>query len=124
MGPRRWIDGERAGLRIVVPEGQGGRYTLSFTAAAFSQPRRLSLAWAGGAAFWQAEVAASRIDSYSVPVELAAGSNLLRLTTDGYAAPNDLDPNAGGARELSVSLGAVRLVVGGDDVCGQAASKR
>lgn len=46
----------------------------------------------------------------TMPLELAAGTNLLRLTTDGYTAPNDLDPNTGDARELSVSLGVVRVV--------------
>jgi hypothetical protein len=105
---RRWIDKDRATLRLVVPAGQAGRYAFNFSAAAFARPRRMSLAL-GGVQAWQQQIP-TVVTSYSVPLDLKEGTNILVLTVpDGYDSPASLGLDAKDYRNLSITLGGLSL---------------
>ncbi len=108
-GPRRWIEKARATLRIIVPRGQAGGYTLSFDAAAFAQPRRLVIS-KDGAEIGQQSVASDALKPYSFSFDLQEGTNFLILTVpDGYASPAALGLDKSDIRDLSITLGNLRL---------------
>ncbi len=108
QGLRRWMDKDHATLRLVVPPGQAGAYNFSFNTAAFAQPRRLSLSLGSGP-LWQQTIPTS-VTSYTVQLKLDEGTNFLSLNVlDGYASPRSLGLDAKDYRDLSVTVGGLRV---------------
>ncbi len=108
QGLRRWMDKDHSTLRLVVPPGQAGAYNFSFNAAAFAQPRRLSLSL-GSNPLWQQTIPTS-VTSYTVQLKLDEGTNFLSLNVlDGYASPRSLGLDAKDYRDLSITFGSLKL---------------
>ncbi|PZS03808.1 MAG: hypothetical protein DLM69_02560, partial [Candidatus Chloroheliales bacterium] len=107
-GIRRWLDKDSATMRLVVPPGQAARYSLHFNAAAFAKPRRLSIGLDNSQP-WQQTIP-TVVTTYTLQLELKAGTNYLRLAVpDGYASPRSLGLDAKDYRDLSITIGGLKL---------------
>ena len=108
---------KRLRVKLVAPPGQAGSYQLSFNAVAFAQPRRLRLSL-GSNPTWEQTIPTT-VTSYTVQLNLSAGTNFLNLNVpDGYASPRSLGLDAKDYRDLSVAIGGLKLT----QCCGSAAS--